>query len=78
MTPTLDEDRPTWRKPCERCGPPVERWRGQGEVDCPRRGASYDAGGQRLRDDWRENLASSDNELDELEGFELRQLRAEQ
>lgn len=76
--PFTHEDRPTWRKPCERCGATVERWRGQGDIDCRHCGASYNAGGQRLRDDWRGNPAWADDELDDVEGFERQQLRAEQ
>jgi hypothetical protein len=67
---------PTWAKPCEACGALVERWRGQGDVMCGC-GASYNASGQRLRDDWWGNPAWRDDELDDLEGFELQQLGRE-
>jgi len=43
-------------------------------------GASYNAGGQRLRDDWRGNRAWScpgDEEFDDMEGYE-RQMLAEE
>lgn len=69
---------PTWSKPCERCGTTIERFRGQGDVTCHHCGAEYNAGGQRLRDDWRGNPAWSNDEIDDLEGYELQQLRKEQ
>jgi hypothetical protein len=68
---------PTWAKPCEKCGQQVERWRGQGDVSCSC-GAWYNAGGQRLRDDWAGNLAWRDDEVDDLEGFERQQLAKEE
>lgn len=68
----FDNERPTWVKTCD-CGQQVERWRGQGDVSCSC-GAWYNAFGQRLRDDWAGNPAWSDDELDDLEGFERQQL----
>ena len=65
------EERPTWSKPCERCGTTVERWRGQGDVSCGHCGAEYNAGGQRLRDDWRGNPSAWDDEVGDLEGYEI-------
>jgi len=44
-------EKPTWAKPCEKCGRQIERFRGQGDISCSC-GAWYNAGGQRLRDDW--------------------------
>lgn len=67
----LDEEKPTWSKPCQRCNHTVERWRGQGDVTCPNCGAEYNAGGQRLRDDWRGNPSSWDDEVGDLEGYEI-------
>lgn len=71
-------EKPTWTKPCEKCGQQVERWRGQGDVMCSC-GAWYNAFGQRLRDDWLGNPAWGDEglELNDLEGFELQQLARE-
>lgn len=60
---------PTWSKPCERCGETVERYRGEGDVSCVC-GAQYNAGGQRLRDNWQDNPAWSDDDMDDMEGFE--------
>lgn len=67
----MGETGPTWSKPCERCGSTVERWRGEGDVDCPRCGACYNAGGQRLRDDWRGNPSTWDDDVDDLTGYEI-------
>lgn len=65
---------PTWSKPCERCGETVERYRGEGDVQCPGCLAWYNAGGQRLRDDWWQNEAWQDDDMDDMEGFEREML----
>lgn len=70
------EEGPTWAKPCQQCGREVQRWREQGDVSCSC-GAWYNAGGQRLRDDWMDNSAWRDDEVDDLEGFERQQLARE-
>lgn len=71
------ENKPTWAKPCERCGTEVARWRGEGDVMCAC-GAWYNAFGQRLRDDWRGNPAwNGQDDLDDLEGFERQKLARE-
>lgn len=64
---------------CEKCGGEVQRYRGQSDVNCPNCSASYNAGGQRLRDDWRDNPAWKypDLEIGDMEGFELQQLSNE-
>lgn len=62
---------------CERCNREIRRYRGQGDVDCGNCGACYNAGGQRLRDDWRGNPSNWDDEIGDLEGFEIQQLRKE-
>lgn len=41
------------------------------DVDCPRCGACYNLWGQRLRDDWRGNPSMYDDEISDLEGFEI-------
>lgn len=68
---------PVWSKQCGDCGGTVDRWRGEGDVTCHRCGASYNAFGQRLRDDWRGNRSTVDDDLDDLTGFELQQLAHE-
>lgn len=65
----------TWE--CGDCGATVERWRGQGDVDCGECGALYNSFGQRLRDDWWGNPSWADDDVDDMEGFERQQLRAE-
>lgn len=68
----VDEpEKPTWSKPCEGCGEPVERWRGMSDVTCFTCGAEYNASGQRLRDDWRGNPSWYDDEIGDLEGYEI-------
>lgn len=72
-----DGDGPTNTWPCGRCGATVERWRGEYDVSCPNCGAQYNAFGQRLRDDWRGNQSTWDEDMDDLEGFERQQLAYE-
>lgn len=55
---------------CERCGKEVRRYRGQYDVQCEC-GTFYNAAGQRLRDDWRGNPSNYDDEIGDLEGFEI-------
>lgn len=69
-------NKPTWSKPCGGCGATVERWRGQGDVQCSC-GAWYNVGGQRLTDDWTSNPAWRDDDVDDLTGYELSKLNAE-
>lgn len=61
---------PTWEKDCGKCGQKVARWRGQGDVSCEC-GAEYNAFGQRLRDDWRGNASNWDDEVGDMEGYEM-------
>jgi hypothetical protein len=56
---------------CARCGAEVRRYRSQSDVDCNNCGACYNASGQRLRDDWRGNPSSYDDEISDLDGFEI-------
>ena len=70
-------DEPTWTKPCQECGTNVSRYRGQGDVSCMKCGAEYNAFGQRLRDNWRENASNYDDEVGDLEGMERAELSAE-
>lgn len=61
----------TWQ--CQDCDHTVERWRGQGDVDCDNCGACYNSFGQRLRDDWRGNSSWAYDDVDDMEGFERQQ-----
>lgn len=62
---------------CERCGREVRRYRGSSDVDCSNCGACYNAGGQRLRDDWRGNASNWDDEVSDMDGFEAQQIARE-
>lgn len=72
---TTDEG-PTSTWTCT-CGAPMARYRGQGDQNCGRCGANYNACGQRLRDDWRGNPAWTNDDLSDLEGFEQQMLARE-
>ena len=58
----------TWT--CENCGLRVERYRGESDVRCSC-GAEYNAFGNRLRDDWRGNPSNWDEDISDLDGFEM-------
>jgi hypothetical protein len=73
----FEKPKPTWEKPCERCGHTVARYRGSYGADCDHCGASYNAGGQRLRDNWRDNPSTYDDEIGDMEGYEIAALRNE-
>lgn len=72
-----EPEKPTRTWECGKCGAEVQRWRGQGDVECDC-GAQYNSFGQRLRDDWRGNSAWYDDDVDDLEGFERQQLSYEE
>lgn len=55
---------------CERCGKEVRRYRGQSDTQCEC-GTWYNTSGQRLRDDWRGNPSNYDDDVSDLEGFEI-------
>lgn len=63
-------EEPTWTKPCT-CGAKISRWHGQGDVTCSRCGTEYNTFGQRLRSGWRANPSTRDQEIGDLEGFEI-------
>lgn len=56
---------------CDRCRATVYRYRGQSDVSCSECGTNYNAGGQRLRDDWRGNPSTWDDNISDLDGYEL-------
>jgi hypothetical protein len=60
---------------CQKCGAEVRRYRGQADVDCAQCGASYNAFGQRLKDNWRDNPSNYDSEIGDVEGDEIASLR---
>ena len=53
------------------CGETVERYRGSSTVTCRRCDQPYNAFGQRLRRDWAANPSNWDDEISDLEGFEI-------
>jgi hypothetical protein len=63
-------DQPTWTKKCDRCGTEIDRWYGMSTVSCGC-GAEYNAFGQRLRDDWAGNPSNWDDEIGDMEGYEI-------
>lgn len=69
--PDFDPPAPTHQWDCEVCGSLVERYRGQGDVSCRTCGAEYNAFGQRLRTNWRNNRSNYDDEVGDLEGYEM-------
>lgn len=75
--PAESPEMPTRTWECGDCGRTVERWRGQGDVDCEC-GACYNSFGQRLRDDWRGNSSWQYDDVDDMEGYERQQLSYEQ
>ena len=66
-----EEETPTWEKPCDTCGHVISRWRGMMYVYCGNCDTEYNAGGQRLRSDWRGNPSSWDEDVSDLEGYEI-------
>lgn len=57
---------------CEKCGKEVRRYRGQPDmVNCYECGAVYNSGGQRLRDDARGNPSNYDENISDLDGYEM-------
>ena len=55
---------------CDRCGNEVTTSGGR-DVDCLKCDASYNGSGQRLRDDWRGNPSLYDDEIGDMEGYEM-------
>ena len=61
---------PTNAWECEVCGETCERYRGGSDVQCGC-GAWYNASGQRLRDDWMGNRSNWDEDVSDLDGYEI-------
>lgn len=72
-----DRNQPTRTWQCEQCKRTVERYRGMDDVSCEC-GAQYNSFGQRLADDWRDNPSNYDDDIGDLEGFEIASLRREE
>lgn len=58
-------------KPCDRCGETVHWYPRQGDTACNKCDAQYNASGQRLRDNWRDNPSWGDDEIGDMEGYEI-------
>lgn len=71
MSDIANPNKPTNTWACVDCGTTVERYRGESDVDCPKCGACYNSFGQRLRDDWRGNPSNYDDEISDLDGYEM-------
>ena len=56
---------------CDRCQATLERYRGESDITCWKCGAEYNAFGQRLRDDWRGNPSNYDENIGDMEGYEI-------
>ena len=65
----------TWT--CGQCSTTLERYRGESDITCWKCGAEYNAFGQRLRDDWRGNPSNYDENIGDMEGYEIQQLQRE-
>ena len=67
---------------CEQCQYPVYRWRGEHTIECDTEGcgAIYNSSGQRLRDDLfsRPNPSDYDDDIGDMEGYELAMSREEE
>lgn len=65
---------------CDRCGTLILRFRGDDDIDCPKCGAIYNSFGQRLRDDLysRPNPSSWDENIGDMEGYEIAMTRGEE
>lgn len=62
---------------CDRCGSEVRHHRWQSDVDCPECSTPYNASGQRLRDDYRNNRSYTHGDVSDMDGFEVAALRSE-
>lgn len=66
----MNEPEPTLSWICD-CGEEMYHYRGEGDQSCPRCGQWFNAFGQRLRSDWMGNPSTRDDDIGDLEGFEL-------
>lgn len=69
-------DGPTNWWHCQHCNRHLDRYRGMSDQQCTC-GTWYNAGGQRLRTDWTDNPAWRNDDIDDLEGYELASLAKE-
>lgn len=64
----------TWTCPC---GQAMARFQGQGDQSCSNCDQEFNAGGQRLRSNWRDNVSTSDEEVSDLQGYELAEIASD-
>ena len=69
QTPTPDDPTNTWT--CD-CGQPMARYRGMTDQSCPKCGQWFNSGGTRLRNDWMHNPSNFDDDISDLEGYEIK------
>ena len=55
------------------CGNEIRRYRGSGDQECSNCGQWYNACGQRLRNDWMNNMSNYDEDISDMDGFEASQ-----
>lgn len=55
--------------PCGNCGTTVHAT--SYDADCPKCGACYNVYGQRLRDNWRSNCSNYDENVGDMDGYEM-------
>jgi len=55
---------------CDRCRTTVSSHGGR-DTSCSKCGAQYNGSGQRLRDDWRSNPSTYNDDIGDLEGLEI-------
>jgi hypothetical protein len=64
-----------WDFECKTCGKMFVAH--NDDCDCPHCGQEYNAFGQRLRNDWRDNPSNWDEGIGDLEGYEIEMARKE-
>lgn len=72
----MTQEKPTRSWTCEVCHQTLHRYRGQNDILCSC-GAWYNLFGQRLRNDWMDNPSNYDDEISDLDGYEIAALRRE-
>ncbi len=56
---------------CGSCNATIETFDGYSDVTCPDCGQEHNAYGQRLRANWRNNPSNYDEDISDLEGYEM-------
>ena len=61
----------TWKCNTGKCDATVSRFRGQSDVQCFNCGQWFSASANRLRNDWMNNPSNYDENIGDLEGYEI-------